>query len=391
MDKKIIFLSDGSLHTWQDGEFVAQKSLIYEDYKRKIREIEQKNEWKKAGSGAAFMGVYFNEEASAALDYKVPINGIAFCQGSKIVYSLNFEKSNGLYIKNIQNVEEKEYAVMVNANITFHELDVDSQNNIIVSIGAGYFEKHLALMHTDNSDFTQLTEGDCLDQNPRWSKKYPDVIYYDSCGIAFTDNGHFLAYGPRSIYRFNTKTKELDEVLSDDNFDFYCPYQDENGDLFYIKRPYKPRQDNKNPIKDFLLAPFKILRAIGGWLDFFTVRYTGENLKTSGPNPAKHSNKTPEELFVDGNLLKAEQNLKNNMRMGDAHPGYIPKDWQLMVKSADGEEKVLKHGVLSYCMMPKNELIYSNGQYIIFAESNSKEKVLAKAHLATKISAEAPQ
>ena len=193
-----------------------------------------------------------------------------------------------------------------------------------------------------------------------------------------------MAYGPKSIYRLDTATKDLEEVLSDDTSNFSNPYEDGYGNLFYIKRPYKESHVEPMSLRDILLAPFKIFRAIGGWLNFFTIRYSGQSLKTSGANPAVTPKKTPEQLFVEGNMLKAEKNLKQNTRLGEKYPGYAPSDWQLIMRMPSGEEKIIKKGVLSYCVLPDNTVIYSNGQYII-ALKNDNEEIVATTHLATKL------
>lgn len=386
MQETILFLSEGSLHVWQDDELIRHKSVVYEIYKQRVKEIKQKNDWKTSGTGAKFMGQGLAFDFEPDLSSQKPhINGISLCADGRVAYSLNLEKTGGIYLKDLRNPDEKEFTVAVDTTISFHELDVNEEDNIIVSVAENHFERHLALLHVNDSDYKLLTEGDSFDSNPKWSEKNRDTVYYDSCGIAYDDNGNFLAYGPKSIYRLDTKNKDLDEVLAEDRFDFYSPCEDQHGNLFYIKRPYKGNRPDPPSLTDFLTAPFKILGAIGGWLNFFTMRYSGQSLKTSGKNPALSPKKTPEEIFIDGNLLKAEKNLKQSIRMGEKNPGYVPSNWELIMRTPSGEEKILKKGVLSYCVIPGGKVLYSNGQYVVALEDGNREKIIAKVHLATKL------
>ncbi|MEG0483158.1 MAG: hypothetical protein RR569_08630, partial [Acinetobacter sp.] len=136
---------------------------------------------------------------------------------------------------------------------------------------------------------------------------------------------------------------------------------------------------------DIVFAPFKIIRAIVGWLDFFTQRYTGESLKTtSGHNPAKTQQKSEEELFVEGNLIKAQQNLERNKKAGEKYPGMIPNSWELIKMTPSGDMTTLKKGVMSFAL--KNDSIFfSNGQYLVEITPDQNEKLLVEAKLISKI------
>lgn len=384
MTSKTIFLSEGNLCELKDGEIIVHTNQAYENYKQSIKEINKKKEWKTTGTGAQFTGAYYAAGDDADLEKMASISGICPCSDGKVVYAFNAENTGGLYITDLQNPQEKDAFIRVDQRLHFHDMDVNNENKIIVTMGDSYNNKHLALMEIGSVDYNVLTEGDCIDSSPKWSKKYPNVVYYDSCGIGYDQYGNFGGYGPKSIYKLNITTRDLEEVLEKEGHDLYSPYEDEHGNLYYLQRPYKTIKKEPMSIKDFLLAPFKILRAIGGWLDFFTMRYSGESLKTSGANPAVTPKKSKEELFIEGNLVKATENMKKNARLGERNPGYIPSDWRLMMKSVTGEEKIIKKGVLSYCVT-SDGVLYTNGKYIIHATDQS-EQVIAKSHMATKIS-----
>lgn len=376
--KNIAFLSDGKINILHDnGADMSVQLLnckVAEKYRQREKEIRLKNEWKHSGTGAMFTGTYRGD--GDAPDIRLPITGLSPGIDERLFYAINFENGGGIYFKP-PNLDDLETPILADMKIKFFELDVNPAGRIAVSCAENYLERHIALLKIDETYLRDITEGDCSDCNPKWSLKNEDVLYYDSAGIAYGASGYFAGFGPRSIYRLDTKTGQLDEVLEGGSIEYLCPFEDKDGNLYFIRRPYR-QNSGKMSVWDYISAPFKVLRALGGWLDLFTRRHTGESLKTSGANPAKFDEKSPQQIYIDGNLLEAEKTLKENAAAGDKYPGYAPRDWELVKKTPAGEETVLKKSVISYCVAG-NDLIYSNGKYIIQNDRN------VKVHLGTKL------
>ena len=374
--KQIAFLSEDRINLLEDtGAVRPLNCAVAEKYRAREKEIRLKNEWKQSGTGAMFTGAYSLD--ASALDIKLSITGLSPGIDERFVYAINFERGGGIYFKH-PNPKELETPILASTDTHFFELDVNPSGRIAVSCAENYLERHIALLKTDDSYLREITEGDSFDCNPKWSLRDEDVLYYDSAGIAYNATGHFAGFGPRSIYRLHIKTGELYEVLENPKFDYCYPFEDAAGNLYFIRRPYEQSGGGKMAAWDYLTAPFKILRAIGGWLDLFTRRHTGESLKSSGANPAKANQKSPQQLYIDGNLLEADKTLKKNAAAGDKNPGYAPRDWELIMKTPEGEEKVLQKSVMSYCVT-QDGIVYSNGKYIISGGQ------AIKVHLATKL------
>jgi len=370
--EKITFISEGKINVTTGENTRILNCQTADKYREREREIRLKNEWKSKGMGAMFTGSYSGD---APLDIRLPIAGLARGIDERLVYSINFESGGGIYFKHLDD-GELETPILVSTKMSFFELDVNAAGRIAVSTGENYLERHITLLKVDDSYSQGITEGESADCNPRWSLRDENMLYYDSAGIGYDGSGHFAGFGPRGVFRLDIKTGELDEVLVGGKYDYYCPFEDEHGNLYYIRRPYKQNSGGMSAA-DYAAAPGKILRAFGGWLDFFTRRYSGESLKTSGTNPAKGNPKSPEQIFIDGNLIEAEKLLKQNAAAGDKNPGYAPQDWELMVNKR-GVEQVLHKSVMGYCVT-NGGIVYSNGKYII-----SGDKAV-KAHLASKI------
>jgi len=372
--KKAAFLSEGLIAVMDDGGKIdILNCFTAEKYREREREIRSRKEWKQSGSGAMFTGAW--QPSDAVLDIRLPIGGLSQGMDGKLAFTLNFDSGGGIYFKPL-DAKEPETPIFVDLKTSFFELAVSQGGNVAVSCSDSFVERHIAFLKVDSPHLQRLTEGDCVDCNPSWSRANDDVLYYDSAGIAYSSDGRFAGLGPRSVYRLNIKTGQLDEVLSDDKFDYTSPFEDENGVLYAIRRPYKTGS-GKMSARDFAKAPGKVMRAFGGWLDFVTRRYTGESLNTSGANPAKGNQRSPQQIFVDGNMLEAEKTLKKNAAAGDKNPGIIPKSWEL-IKITNGTEEILQTSVMGYCITPSG-IVYSNGKYVI------SDKTAAKTHVASKL------
>ena len=305
----------------------------------------------------------------------------------QMIYAARLQDGCAIYIKSLLDPQQAEALVLRNNEFVVHHLDYEAQNKrLILSASKGYaYERHLCVLGLDSSRLQYITEGDCQDEHPCFDPQQPDIVYYDSCGFAYDQQGN-VSVGPKEICRLNLKTGELETMISDPRYDFYKPQIDATGQLYFLKRPYKNQSYRGSSLKDILYAPFKIIRAVIGWLDFFTQRYTGESLKsTSGANPAKARQKSEEELFVEGNLIKAQKALQQNQSAGEKFAGVIPRNWELIQYSADGEQKVLKRGVLGYALNIEGSLYYSNGKYLIAMTADQTEQMLVEARLINKI------
>lgn len=381
----LLYLSNQALYQLQNQQSQSIDCHAVSQYKKNLQEIKQRKQWKTTGTGAQFMGLR-NYDDPDELAHIFPVDAV-LTNEQQIIYAARLQDGCAIYIKSLAALEQPESLVLRNNEFIVHHLDYDTQNQrLILSASKGYaFERHLCVLGLDSSRIQYITEGDCQDEHPCFDPENPNVVYYDSCGFAYDHQGH-VSIGPKEICRLDLKTGELETIASDPRYDFYKPKVGKNGQLYYLKRPYQGQNYSGSSIKDILMAPFKILRAIFGWLDFFTQRYTGESLKsTSGANPAKARQKSEEELFVEGNLIKAQKTLQQNQNAGEKFAGVIPRNWELVQQSASGEQKILKKGVLSYALGADDSVYYSNGKYLVSINADQTEQMLVEAKLIHKI------
>jgi hypothetical protein len=372
---------------WQQPErTVAVSCQAIEQYRANLMQIYRKKEWKTQGTGARFMGVE-QEEQMWEQEHIAP-TAMVLVDHDTLIYSAALGSGCAIYKKTLSSSFE-EGLILRQPNYHIHAMALDAYHNrLILSVSYPHErEQHLAVVGIDCADHYEITEGGSIDNNPFIDPKQPDLLYYDSHGMAYDESEYMVDLMSREICCLNFATGEVETVVANPDFHFSKPSIDQNGHLYFLQRPSskdKEPKEKKNTFKDLILAPAKITAAIVGWLDFFTQRYAGQSLKTStgGRNPAKKVNKSEEDLFIEGNLIQVKETLERNKQLGLANPGIVPTDWQLMKRTPDGEISCLKKGVLTYTLMDNGELVYSNGRYVIgFDQASGEEHILLEEKL----------
>lgn len=379
----IYYISEQKLYALNATSAQEIPCQAVEQYKKNLKEIHQRKEWKARGTGASFMGLTQDHEVN--LEGIFPTDIALFAQN--LIYSANLQGGNAIQNKSIDDLNQAEGLILRNAEYQVYDMAYDKhRHRLALSVdGQGHLERYLSILPINGNRMQTITEGECRDSNPCFDPKNADILYYDSCGLAYTHDD--ILESPRMINRLNLSTGDLETILTDDKYDFFKPYIDQHGNLYVIRRPYQGRNLASSPMttfKDILFAPVKLLKAMFGWLDFFTQRYSGETLKTSGANPAKVKQQSEEEKFIEGNLLKVHQNRQKSQQDGDKFIGAIPKSWELVKYTPSGEMSVLKKGVMAFAI-DGDDVIYSNGQYLIKQQADGTEQMLVEAKWVSKI------
>ena len=377
---EVFYVSDGKLYKSTMGGSRQIRCGAVDNYRRTAMEIQKNREWKTQGTGAHFMGVdvpKFEED-----DINTSVEAIAFDNDERLIYAATLELSCAIYAQNTKNPEEAEEYITRRTDTRIYHMDYDPVGKlIVVSANDGYLEKHLALCNEEKADYRMITEGDSVDITPSFSLKDNNIIYFSSAGFYIDRNKGGAKYSSYAICRYDLVLNEICEVLSDEKYDFIYPRHTEDGKLYYIRRAKLSRSGPG--LLDIVLAPFRFLRAVFGWMNFFTQRYSGESLVkgTSGPNRAKNREKNEREIFIEDNLINAEKAFKENKLAGEKYPGIAPKSWELVSLDMDGSVEIVRRGVLNYTFDNDGRLIYSNGRYIL-RDMPGGEEVICEADIA---------
>ena len=386
----VYYVSDGKLFAVRNGEGHQLRSEAVEKYIHNLKDIEQRQEWKSSGAGARFMGsggFGFMEKGSSSENAYTKVEALTAVSPERLVYAASLDSSSGLYTKNPGKDDSAEGFIIRRANSRIFHVDYEpDEQRVVASVSDGPIQRHIALIKEEHSSFDVITEGETMEITPSFSRRTPHVIYYSSVGYYTEQRTGRTHYGAYCVNRLDLSSGDLTEVIADEKYDFIRPKESADGKLYCVRR-FKEKPKGSNPFIEIALIPFRFLKAIFGWMNFFTQRYTGGSLikgQSGGPNPARYQEKSDEDLFIEGNLINVEKTLKDNTQQGDKHPGIIPKSWELGIVQKNGEFAVAKKGVFDYAF-DGEDLIYSNGKYLIRWRATGDEEVLCEARGAMSI------
>ncbi|MGI6050228.1 MAG: hypothetical protein ACOYEI_05305 [Acetivibrionales bacterium] len=376
--EKLFLIDKDKIGILKDQDVSKIESDYLQNYRKNAAEIIKKNEWKMQGVNAAF-----REERSRAKnpeDIRGSINGISLLpDGNKLLYTVSVENFSGVFIKHLDHADTPDSHILHDSKASFSGVDCHGETGeVVMSVRQTSVEKNLALLDIDDSHFSFITEGDTQDDNPVWSKTQKRTIYYDSAGIGRDYQGNFVALGPKSINKLDLDRCTVDEIVEIPEFDCFKPQTDKDNNLYFIKRPYQSNHNKKPTFIEIITIPFKILKAIGKAIEFFTVRHTGEAFTSKGFNPSKAKTMDPKEIIINENIINVEKTYKENKLSGQPYPGIAPKSWELMCLDNKGTMHSVKKGVLGYTINSDGQITYSNGKYIIQLSPDGKEEVLQK-------------
>ncbi len=405
----MILLSDGKLVIEHNGTITPLESGILKKFKEVTKDSARRKEWKTTGEGAKFAGSYAPsmnaEQAVQAIHAR--ILDVARWQEHSTLYTMMINGRSGIYERPDDGREE---GIFLSDNeYRYRQLAPNGDRLLVTAEAEG--ECHLGLIHDHGSricDF--LTEGSCYESDPSWSRRLSDVIYYSSSGLEETisddeakpmasaedislpemlremrkENTYWRRRGPSVICRMDLLEATVEEVLSDERYNFTHPMEDYDGSLYVIRSPYRLEKGNvKNVgtiLKDVVLFPVRLLRALFGFLDFFSMKYSGKTLNHAG---GRAKEKPENQRFLDGNLIDAEQEVKRNQERGEKFPGYVPHTYELCRMRDNGFE-VLRKGVSAYALC-REGIVVSNGHYLLLLRHDGGEEKLCRAEGVSRI------
>jgi len=390
---KVLFVSNLSIGVGDESEKVELKQSAYlEKYKQNLLNASQKDDWKYSGAGARFQGVmpmrtYEVESSSYFINAVCPLNDTDY------IYSATAKGLSGTVSAIIKkNHEDGSEQFLINRNKeSIGSLDYDGGDRVAASVSDGDgAAKNIAILNVKTNDFYLLSGGDSIDENAYFSK-HKNKVYFDSRGIGRDNDMQIVEFTNSTICAI-TDDRQFEEVLIEPNFDVFCPKDDKNGNLYYMKKPYK-RVKAKGVFRsllDAILIPFWLAYGLFKLLSFFAGIAKRSSKKTqergAGDNPTRPQSMSERDLYIQNEMINIEKEEKKNARKGNKTPGFAPRSIELWCMDKDGNKQRLIKGLLSYDIADDGKIVYSNGRYCFaFDPQNQEIKVLFKDKLINKI------
>ncbi len=372
----VAFLSKRKLHVRKNGV----TKVLESEYERTVREraasIERRHAWKTQGRGAMFMGAAA-AHANARNDVPVLLTGLTAGQDGSLLYSMETDAVSGLFLLDGAGVETRLFHT-ADFRIRHAALDAEGAMLAATAFHQDSMRSSIAMLPLHGTDFSELTEGDVFDQFPRWVPGERRRIIFQSAGIGRDAAGRFAGLGPCSIQELDVESRELEEVAAVDGRDLLQPRKTADGTLYYIQKPYESgirQQSVVSSLKDTVLFPFRIGRAVYQYFNVFSMMYTGKPLVTGKGAVGKRMD--PRQMFIYGNLAQAQLAL----RQEDEGEGLVPGSWELMRRTTDGETEVIAKKVLAYDVAADGSLLYSDCSSITRMDARGRSQRVVSGEL----------
>lgn len=360
LNRAFAYLSRGKLFIKAPD---ADAREVHSEYVQQLLDKREKNQrlhgWKQETSfGTSFVGGRMRQESSDNLS--VEFTSLTFVPGeNKLLYFIRDEAFGGLFEHDIES--GKELRLVHRQNLEYEDLHFDpNRNRLLCTSRQQNGIANLISMSRDGREHRELTTGDSRDSSACWVDE--QRVVYQSQGIARSHDGYIMAYGPSSLQLLDLESSEIEPVLEDPAYDFLQPRVCSAGHLYYLRRPYEaPRYGGKNIFVDIVMFPFRLLRAVFSYLNFFSMMYTRKPLTGAGGPDMQIDAK---DLMLKGMRIDAERALKRERRVNGV-PSLVPSTWQLVRRTKTGQETVLARHVAAFSISDGDTIVYTNG-YGIF-------------------------
>jgi hypothetical protein len=341
----------------------------------RLERSKERNAWKQGTSFqvAAHGGVRDFEGAGAGIRYSSAI----FHTDRRLLYFLSDNAIGGLFSFDLDTGTERR--LLHKQKLDLSDLQVDASGSRIVACSIGPDGiSNIATLDIEGNQFREMTAGDTVDAAPAWVVGEPDTIVYQSAGLARSPQGYVAATGHTTIQKLDMRSGRMQTVLESTKHDFLHPRVAANGVLHFIRRPYEAASYSAgNILFDTLLFPFRLLRAVFHYLNFFSLMYSRKPLTgAAGPKvqaDVKH-------IILKGRHIDAEKALRHENAINGV-ASLVPRTWELVSRTPQGQETVLATNVASYDLLADGSIIYSNGRAVFMLGRGSQSSVLLQADL----------
>jgi hypothetical protein len=361
-ESQFAYLAEGKLHLrGTEGDTAVVESAFASTLRDRAAQIHQRHAWKTQGRGARFMpGMLWPTPAGDPGEFPAAITSV--CRGhipGELLYSLETDDVAGIFAIEAGGLERRLFHT---SDFRFRDLALSPDGTTVAaSVLHGNCTSHIALLQVEGTDFFEATEGDSVDLAPDWVPGCGRKLVFQSAGVGRNRGGQLSGLGPFTIQELELDSGRMDCLAEEPGYDLLAPRKAADGSLYYIRRPYESGKAKLHPLsalKDALLFPFRMAYAMFQYFNFFSLRYTGKPLATSGG--AARRQLDWRQMLVMGNLINAAQEAGADGGDSDARP-LVPASWQLVHRSAGGRTEVLATRVLSFDLTRGGSVVYTSG------------------------------
>ncbi len=347
-----------------DGTEKQVDSRFADNVRARTASMERRNAWKTQGRGAKFAagGVMMAMGEPDAAQMAITITGLGRGRTpGELIYALDTPDVGGLFA--VSADDDTETRLYHGEGVKIVDVGGAGSDYIACSM-MDVAGSHLVVVREDGSNVQGVTEGDAIDCAPSWVPGSGRALVFQSAGIGRDHTGAAIGRAPFAVQRLDLDHGNMDVEAEEPGQDLLAPRVDENGALWFIRRPHESVKPTAwwRPITDFLMFPIRLLVAIFHALNFFSMRNTGKPLTTAGG--PKREGPDERQLMIWGNMIEAEKAMREAQKRGEDHPALVPKTWQLVCKKPSGGTEVVAKRVLAFDIARDGSVVWTNGSAI---------------------------
>ena len=372
--EKIVFSDGENLRVLQNGAEASYTSEYIVEYRERMQRMAKSKEWKHSGAGANFRGdTMYDIGEGDGVRVDAYINSVAIpAEDDKVFYTFTVNETSGVIERTLSAKKDAERFILHTTDGEIISADYNSEDGKFVAELKRGVSSDLVVLDTQKGDYVSITDGDSKDENPSFSRKRPSTLLYNSWAAGRDARGEFVEYAPSALYEYDLANFDLKEIRADSRYSYIKPVEDQNGDIYCIRKPAKDKK-RRNPLLEIVLIPYHIIMAIVNFIQVFVVMFTGKSMTGGGSNPAKGRETDSRKLFVRGNLIELDKEIARNKKFKDKDLSFIPASWKL-VRIRGKEEMELKSGICDFCLV-EDGVVCVNGKKVFHLKDGKSEKI----------------
>lgn len=309
------------------------------------------------------------------------------CRGDDartLYYVLGVGQSVGLFRQHLD--EQREVRLFHRNQLLCTGLAYNRDDRRIVMANANADgTAHLEVYDEEGTRKGAVTAGDCVDAAPALVPGELATVVYQSSGVArHPQSGQVVAIGRSTINRLNYKTGQLDTLLDDAKYDFVAPRMHPDGTLYAIRRPVeKPAAEVAGTaLKDTVFLPLRLLKAVFGYLNFFSMVYGKEPLRSAGGPRTPELDQDLGKLWLHGRMIELAKVRDDPQYAGNL----VPRSWELVRLPPGRSLQIVMPHVASFDLTGDGAVIYTNG-YDVTRWRDGERRMLDRHELVESVSA----
>ena len=378
------WLSGGRLFVRRPNHDLVEieSSFARETMERRLRS-EQLNSWKDRSGVWGSMGIAPPEMAqwnAAAATPRRMIHFRSVTRGDEpgqLFYVLDLGNVGGLFRYDL----DKDYETRLMHREGFMTSDLSRRpqgGEVAVALRRSDGTAGITIGENDGRYLKDVTFSDGVDESPAWLNDGSRRLVYQSAAWLRDDNGIARGMSPYRVEMLDLDAEKITTIHEEETSDLLQPRRLSDGTLYFIRRPYRDKPRHRSileEVKDILLWPFRLIRAVLHFLNFFSVMFSGKPLTTAG-GPDGPDKQAPAHLMLWGQMVDTRHFMRR--QKSDENARLVPKEWKLVRRSGDGEETVLASSVMAYDVSNDGRVVYTDGSKVMTVAEDGTEEILAE-------------